>query len=671
MSMVRRIAWTLGALIAASVCLLADPVISGPAALTAGRALAVAVGVLAVQLAFGTSLLRRLAPAMLNRPGALGHALAIGIGGHAALLFPLFVLGWCDRTGAVGVLVLVALVSLPSLPTVFRWVRAPPSSSLPQPAMSGGAVSVRPAGPDRHPVPADGNPAQSWLLAGATACLLFPALFDALAPATDTDELSYLLALPRLLVHAGTLPVGVLLPEAGRPLPLQLVAVASYALGGEGVGGEAACRLWHLGVVIVLLGTVRNLVIARGGQGWVAVLALAGSWSVVREAGLAYNDLPVALWLLCAADALLTRRWRLMALNAGLAFACKYTAAPICLALFVLGAWDVATSADKATRWAEARRLALALGLAALPVVPWWIRNVALGQHPLFPFAGWPPVPGMDFVFVYPDKYGLGHTWLDSLLLPFNVLFRAQPNSMVFYGKLSLMWLGLLAVPLYTKGDEGRVVRRLSVLAVAGFMAWALGAQVLRYLLPTLGVGALLLGTARLPRPAWALLLFASFPGNLAPAWNRAASEAAVVTGREDADAYLSRELPPWPALRYARAWIPSDDKVALLGSWSGYYVDQPWILGSVEDHVPTRYWLALHGDEALHTLYAMDVRWLVVGDLPTVRKSYSFLDESTFNQQFRAPAAQLDRLLLRDARRVYSANHTAIWRLDAPAAAP
>lgn len=654
MSTARRIAWTLGALIAASVCLLADPVISGPAALTAGRALVVATAVLAVQLAFGATLLRRLAPAMLDRPGALGHALAMGIGGHAAVLFPLFVLGWCDRTGAVGVLVLVALAALPSVPSVLRWVWAPP-----RPPSAG------------HPAPAEGNPAQGWLLAGATACLLFPALFDALAPATDTDELSYLLALPRLLTHAGTLPVGVMLPEAGRPLPLQLVAVASYALGGQGVGGEAACRLWHLGVVIVLLGTVRNLVVARGGQGWVAVLALAGSWSVVREAGLAYNDLPVALWLLCAADALLTRRWRLMALNAGLAFACKYTAAPICLALFALAAWDVAASGEKATRWAEARRLALALGLAALPVVPWWIRNVALGQHPLFPFAGWPPVPGMDFVFVYPEKYGLGHTWLDSLLLPFNVLFRAQPNSMVFYGKLSLMWLGLLAVPLFARGDEGRVVRRLSVLAVAGFTAWAMGAQVLRYLLPTLGVGALLLGTARLPRPAWALLLFASFPGNLAPAWNRAASEAAVVTGREDADAYLTRELPPWPALRYARAWIPSDDKVALLGSWGGYYVDQPWILGSVEDHVPTRYWLALHGEEALHALYALDVRWLVVGDLPTVRRAYSFLDEGTFNQQFRAPAAQLDRLLLRDARRVYSANHTAIWRLDAPPAAP
>jgi len=344
------------------------------------------------------------------------------------------------------------------------------------------------------------------------------------------------------------------------------------------------------------------------------------------------------------------------------AFACKYTAAPVCAGLFAIAAWDVATTSAAGSRGAELRRLGLALGLAALPVVPWWARNAALGMQPLFPFAGWPPVPGLDFVFVYPERYGLGHAWLDAVLLPFNVLFRAEPNSMVFYGRLSLLWLGLLAVPA-----RGYVARRLLALLVLGFVGWALGAQILRYLLPTLGVAALLLGTAQLPRAAWLLLLLGSLPANVGPAWTRAAAEAKVVTGKEDADAYLERELPAWPALRYARAWIPVDEPVALLACWGGYYIDQPYVLGSVEDHVPTRYWLALHGDEALHALWAEGVRWLVVGDLPTVRKSYSFLDDGTFRAQFKEPAAKLDRLLLRDARRVYFASHTAIWRLDSP----
>ncbi len=611
------------------------PVGSGAAGVLAARAAGVAALTLAVQLGLGRALLARACPSLLGRPGEHGHALAVGIGVHALLLFVLFAAGVCNGAGAVAVLVLLALPAAPALWRGYREAR--------------------------------GAGATGWALPGwallLVAVLLAPALFDALAPATDTDELSYLLAVPRLLALHGTLPVGILLPEAGRPLPLQLVAVAPWVLGGE-----AACRLWHLGVVATLIGTVASLTRARNGNAVVAAVALAGSWSVVREAGLAYNDLPVALWLVCAADAMLGARWRAMAVHAGFAFAAKYTAAPVCGGLFLVAAWDCWGGAD---RTAARKRLATGLALAALPILPWWARNAALGAHPLFPFAGWPAVPGMDFVFVYPLKYGLGHSWLDALLLPFNVIFRAQPDSMVFYGRLSLLWLGLLFAPIAGRDARGGGARRLLLLCVAGFTTWALGAQILRYLLPVLGIAALLLGSVRMPTAAWVLLFVGSLPSNLAPAWTRASSRAAVVTGSEDADTFLSRELPAWPALRFARAWIPAEERVALLGSWAGYYVEQPYILGSVEDHVPTRYWLALHGENALHALHDQGVRWLIVGDLPTVRKTYRFLNDQTFDAQFRQPRALLDRLLLRDARRIYAENHVAIWKLDDMADAP
>ncbi len=627
----RTLGLTLGALAAGAWALSAAPAISGEAALRLVRAALVAGVVLAVQMGLGAALLRRIAPAMLDRPAAVGHALAIGIGAHALLLFPLLAIGRCDALGAT---LLLGALALPAVPGLVR-LRALPS-------------------------PAPGDFALFLLVAG----LMLPAAFSALAPATDTDELSYLLALPERLAGAGALPVDLLDPEAARPLPVQLVMVAAWALGGS--AGDAACRLWSLGVVLTLLATVGALVRARGGNAAVAVLALASSWSVVRAAGLAYTDLPVALWLVCAADALLTGRYRLMGLHAGLAFAAKYTAAPVCLALFATALLLPAVRAP-----GDRRRVLLALILAGLPVLPWWIRNAWGGLHPLFPFAGWPPVPGLDFVFVYPEKYGMGHTWADAALLPFRVLFRAEPESMAFYGRLSLLWLGLLAVPVFDRPSSGAVARRLGVLTLAGFVVWALGAQILRYLLPVLGIAAMLLGTARLPRPAWVLLFAASLPSNLLPAWTRAASVAAVVRGAESADVYLTGELPPWPALRYLRDWVPREDPVALLASWGRYYIDQPYVLGSVEDHVPTRYWLALHGDDALRELHRRGVRWLLVGDLPGIRKSYAFLDQRTFNEQFLTPKAQLERLLLRDARRMFVENHTAVWRLDDPPTPP
>lgn len=613
-------AWIALAVAAAGWAAWTAPVLSGGAAAMAARAAGVAALTGLVQLGLGRAVLARVSPAMVERPGALGHALALGVGLHAAALFPLFAAGACTGAGAAAVLAVLAV-----------------------PAAFGlrGLHTARPALPP-------------WALL-AVAVLLAPAVFDALAPATDTDELSYLLAMPRLLARDGGLPVGVLLPEAARPMPLQLVAVAPWALGGE-----AACRLWHLGLVGVLIGAVASLVRARGGQPVVAALALAGSWSVVREAGLAYNDLPVALWLVCAADAMLARRWRWMAVHAGLAFAAKYTAAPVCAGLYAAAAWDA---------WREPpggfRRLVTGVALAAAPVLPWWAHNALHGAHPLFPFAGWPAVPGMDFVFMYPQKYGLGHGWLDTLLLPLRVVFRAEPDSMVYYGRLSLVWLALAAAPFWRRDAEGAAARRLGFVALVGFAGWAMGAQILRYLLPTLGVAALLVGSARLPRAAWALLVLGSLPTNLAPAWRRAAERAPVVTGAETPDVYLSRELPAWPALRFAKTWIPADQKVALLGAWAGYYVDQPYVLGSVEDHVPTRYFLALHGDDALRALYRDGVRWLLVGDLPGVRKTYAFLDAATFSEQFLKPKEQLDRLLIRDARRVFTQSHVSVWALD------
>lgn len=641
----RDAGWVGVSILAALAACWYAPVMTGPAAVRAGRGALVAAGLLATHAGLGSLVLGRLAPGVVDRPGGVGHALMVGVGVHGVVLVPLLVAGVCTGPAAVLVLGVLALVAVPGLMGLKR-----ATSPFETAGAAGGQLVVL-----------------------VVALLMAPALFDALAPATDTDELSYLLAIPRLLARDGALPAGILLPEAGRPLPLQLVAVAPWVLGGGSVvgghgalgagAGEVACRLWHLGVVAGLLQTVGSLVHARKGDWRVAVLALAGSWSVVREAGLAYNDLPVALWLVCAADAMLAGRWRLMGLHAGFAFAAKYNAAPLCLGLFVVAGFDAWRSPARGHDAGGLRRLGLALGLAALPVVPWWLRNLAGGLHPLFPFAGWPEVPGLDFVFVYPEKYGLGRGWLETLLLPFNLLFRAESDSMVFYGRLSLLWVGLLAVR--ARGDGTGPARRLAFLSLSGFAVWAAGAQIVRYLLPVLGIAALLLGTAKLPRIVWIVLFAASLHANVGPAWRRASAEAAVVTGHEDADAYLSRELPMWSALRYARTWIPNDDRVALLGSWGGYYVDQHYVLGSVEDHVPTRYWLALHGDDALHALTREGVRWLIVGDLPSVRKAHSFLDERTFNEQFRAPDAQLGRLLLRDARRVYLAEHTAIWRLD------
>ena len=483
--------------------------------------------------------------------------------------------------------------------------------------------------------------------------LLAPALFDVLAPSTDTDELSYQLAMPKRLVEGGQMLGGFLHPEGSRPMPVHLVFGALYGLGGEG-----AVRAWCLGVAVTLVLGVRALAEERfgEGQGDLPALAMLGSFSWLREAGIASNNHVVALWLLVAADAVLHRRFVLMGWMCGFALAAKYTAAPVVAGLALVAAWDGLRT--------EPRRVILAAIATILPLVPWWARNAAAGLHPLFPFAGWPDAA--DFVFMYREKYGMGHDAASTALLPWNLLMRSEVGTFGFLGRVSLLWAGLALAALAGLGDGA--VRRLAFVGALGFVGWAAGVQIVRYLLPLLGVAALAGGT--LPRRWPAFLLFAaSLPANLAPSLRDAAARAAVVTGAESEDTFLERELPAWPALRYLRDHVPEDAPVAMLYAWYGYRVEQPWILGSVEDHVPTRYWIWQHGERSLTELRDMGVRYLLVGDVHFLKKSYPFLTPEVLEEQFRRPEDLLRKLLTRDATRLFAEEKWEVWRLDAPVA--
>jgi hypothetical protein len=475
------------------------------------------------------------------------------------------------------------------------------------------------------------------------ALFAVPALIEALAPPTDTDEIYQHLALARLISDTGGLVGGLDHPDGSRPILVQLVFAGLY-----GVGGETAPRFWHLLVTGALVLAARELGEARfgAGRGDLAAAALLGTGTLLHEAGLAYNDLPAALAVLVAAEAALRGSDRAAGLLAGVALAAKYTAAPAVAGVAVLIAL---------------RRRAIPWGMAwaLVPLAPWPLRNTMAGLHPLFPYAGWPTAEG--FAFVYPEKYGLGRELPDWILLPWNLLVRAESDSFVFLGRLNLAWAGLLAGAAWA-GRREPVARALVVAVGVGGMGWALGAQLVRYLLPLAGLAALA-AAAGPPVRAWWLLWAASLPANLGFVLASAAARLDVARGAESREAFLERELGAWGAVSWLRDH--ADGPVALLYAWQGYYVDQAWILGSVEDHVPTRWWLATRGDAALRDLAGRGVRWLLVGDHRFLRKSYPFLTASQFDARFTAPDERLRTLLLRDARREFAGRHWEVWRIE------
>lgn len=496
---------------------------------------------------------------------------------------------------------------------------------------------------------------------GVGAVALLGGLLDALSPAVDTDELYYQLALPIELLRAEGLVGGMMRPDGNRPLILHLPYAAVLAFGGE-----RGPKLLHLGLSAAVLGATLGLGrrwLGRG-AGEIAALLLLGSWSFTQETGLVSNNLPTALAVLAALDAGLSGRRRALGLAAGLALSLKYTAAGALAGVFLVAALP----------WSQRLRA----GLLALALVsPWWARNVIEGLHPLFPFAGWPALPDAELRFQYLEKYGAGRDALSMLLLPWNAVMGAEIGSFRFLGRLNPAFLALLPLALVSVlGSAGQVAgapRKVAGVALVGAAFWATGPHWIRHLLPVLPVIALSLAAAlaegapfgaRAPRLALLVAGLMGLPANLGPLLTRAADRLKVATGQENREEFLARTLESWPAVAWCNQHLPPDARLALLFDWDNALIERDTLLGSVEDHVPIRYLLLQEGEHSLDALIRAGATHALVTRVNFLRKLYPFLDQSSFEAEFDAPEALLDRLLLRQGTLVFQHGRSRVYRL-------
>jgi hypothetical protein len=602
---------------AAFVVLDPEQALRPEAAQAGGLGLIVAIAWTVAALGAGGAVLRRWAPALLEDERGVAHALVVGV-----LLWSL---------GALG----VASLGLLGRPALLVLGLALSAGWLTRPRL-------------RWPRP---SPAV-WL---ALIAVGVPGLIESMAPPTDTDALYYHLALPLKMLDHGGLVGGILDPSGHRPLVLHLPLASLLAFGGE-----AAPRLFHLVLGLGVVTFTAQIGERRLGEdaGAAAALLLAGSWSFVHGAGVVGSETLAALAVLAALDAGLRGSSRGLALAAGVALSVKYTTAGAIVGVFLVAA----------VPWAA--RVVAGVGALAL-LVPWWSRNLIAGQHPLFPFAGWPPV----LPFQYLEKYGAGRGVVDFLLLPWRVVASADTTSFRFLGKLTpaLLALAPAAIPAWIrKGDA----RRVAVAALVGAIAWALGPQLLRYLVPTLPVLALAVGAGAVTllqggpvgRVGLAAVLaagLAGVPSNLGPIARSAGDRVLAATGIESRDAFLDRQLPGWAATRWANEHLPPDARVALLFSWQGYLLEREAVMGSVEDHVPVRHWILQNGPDSLSALRAAGVTHILVRKQRFLRKSYPFVNDEDFQRLFRAPVEALDELLLMEATLLMEADGARVYRLS------
>ncbi len=581
----------------------------------------------------GRGALRRLAPGLTEDPLSWLHSMVLGL------------LVWSAGVGALA---------------VAGALRAGPLLGLGVGMGLAGLIFGR--GPVTAPRVAPAGGAERAILGLAAAF----GVVQALAPPADTDELYQHLALPARMLREGGLIGGPLHADGSRPMGLHLIWASLSALGGD-----RAARLATAAAGVAVLEATRGCMARAGAEPaarGVVLLAILGSQAFTQELGLAANNLPTALAVLAAYAAAGQGSAVGLGAAAGVALTFKYTAAGPLLGVGV-GALAGGVRGPSA-----------AVALAVLVVAPWWIRNIADGLHPLFPYAGWERLPGAPtegLRFAFLDKYGAGRAPGDLLALPWRAVMTGDPESFRFLGRLNPAWIPVGIAALAAPGSGGG---RALAAGVVGAVAWAAGPHWLRHLLPTLPLiaiaGACGLQTLA-PRPGpqrraliggCAVALLSGAAANGLPLLARLADRAPAAAGREDATTFYSRHLPAHEAVAWANQHLPEDARVALLFDWSSALIDRPTLLGSVEDHVPTRSWLLRHGDAALPALREAGATHLIVGRAGFLRKQYPMLSDERFHAELVLPAEQLEDQLSQHAELLYEARHTRVFRLrDAP----
>jgi len=480
-----------------------------------------------------------------------------------------------------------------------------------------------------------------WILPfSAAAILLSPSVWDVFGPIVGTDERYLHIGLPLQFLKEGALLGGPLHPNGSRPLTLQL----AYAIGLSTPWKSAAAGLhWWLSVsCLALVIRMGHDFFGKHGVGLIAAATLALSTTILQEAGSAGSDLPAALAVLLTLNAALRQHHRATALCAGLALSLKYTTAAPLLGIWLLMPGDWRTRLRAAT-------------LCLLAVAPWWLRNIAENLHPLFPFAGWSE-PSMAFQFV--EKYGMGRTAIDFVLLPWRMIVEANPASFTFLGRLHpYALLLLLPFPLVLKQVRFRPWLAASV---AGLIGWAAGPHWLRYLIPTLPI-LVLTGAAiayPLARSRFTMgllglgLIVGGASGLKGYTWPGHATR--KPSAGDQAIAFCNRVLGP-------------DDRVAMLFAWRSSDLEAKQILGSVEDHNPTRHFLLANAGREVDALVQAGATHALVRNTRFLPKTYGFLGTDQFTREFRNPVRQLQDNLIMQADLLFRSHTHSVYRLPKP----
>jgi hypothetical protein len=345
---------------------------------------------------------------------------------------------------------------------------------------------------------------RAWPFALGAALLLAGVVLGAHLPDYGWDAFTYHLALPDRYLRENGIVVSPFWPYSTMPLLVEMLYVPALALGSE-----AVTKLLHAELGLLALAAVWVLARQRSRRAaWFSAAVLLAEPLFHWELGVSYNDLGAMLYAVLAVAALGEHldtgsdgAMRRAALLAGACAATRYTAGVVPLAM-LLFLWM------RRAPWADKRRQTLTMAAwGAVFLAPWLVRNAVLIGNPVSPaLQGVFHAPGEEYfdplavdqqtAVVY--RVGRGHDPAALLALPFRLMLYASAADYTVFGwRIGVLffvgWAAALSLPGARRTPGAP---RLLILLGLLFLAWFLGAQEPRYLLPAMGLVAVLAGFA-------------------------------------------------------------------------------------------------------------------------------------------------------------------------------
>lgn len=319
-------------------------------------------------------------------------------------------------------------------------------------------------------------------LAGFVLFILLVAFVLALVPPTAWDSLVYHLAGPKLYLEAGGLNHDLDLPYLGFPQ-----AGSMLFLWGQMLAGPQLSQLLHLTFAILTLMLMMDLIkVFTPGSGWLAAAVILGVPTAAMVASWAYVEWIVmfaalASFILIRAEEPPTSARKLALLRghhalalagffAAMAFNTKYTAVGILLGLILFMIFERRS-------W---HGLAVFIGIVALAILPYLLKNWFLTGNPVYPFFLGGKYWDAHRTFWY-SRVGTGLGLFDLLQAPWEAtIFGLEGGVVVGHppysatiGPVMLALLPLAALGFNRRSDgTKRLLRSLAIVCLIAFIAW-------------------------------------------------------------------------------------------------------------------------------------------------------------------------------------------------------